>query len=74
MPQRPKTWIIVEDDDGTFELQCRGRPLANGLSNRTLHRRLKSLIRPIDKILREEPDGYRSPGRLSDFTDHRRKV
>lgn len=74
MPPRSRTWIVVEEDGGTYELQLRGRPLANGLSDRAVHRKLRSRVKPSDKLLIEEPDGYRRPGRLSDFLDHRRKV
>lgn len=74
MRHRSTTWVVVEDKDGTFELQRRGRPLAFGLSDRAVHRQLRSRAKPADKILIEEPDGYRRPGRLSDFMDHRRKV
>lgn len=71
MSSRPRTWIVVEEDDGTFELQLRGRPLANGLSDHAVRHRLRSRVKPSDKLLIEEPDGYRRPGRLSDFLDHR---
>lgn len=74
MPPRPRTWIVVEGDDGMFELQLRGRPLASDLSERAVRRRLRSRVRPTDKIQIEESDGYRRPVRLSDFMDHRRKV
>lgn len=66
--RRPTVWVVVPEDEGTFELGRRGRPLANRLSKRELLRRLKSQHRPGDKILIEEPDGYQKPIGLSDLT------
>jgi hypothetical protein len=71
---RATTWVVVESQDGTFELQRRGRPLAHGLSERALVQRMRRRVSDGDRIVRQEPDGYRSPARLSDFTGHRRKV
>jgi hypothetical protein len=74
-PRRGKTtWVVIESEDGSFELLRNGRPLASGLSERALRHRMKKSMTPADRILREEPDGYRRPARLSDFTGHLRKV
>jgi hypothetical protein len=73
MRSRARTWVVVPSDDGTFELQRNGRPLASGLSERAIQRRLQRDRNSSDRIMIEDPDGYRSTVGLSEFARDQRK-